>query len=51
MNEEGLKEYIRAKRTPISSCIDLSRYFVGRHRILPVYLTPHIISKKERKIK
>lgn len=40
MNEEETKEYIRAKRTPISSCVDLSKYFIGRHKVLPVYLTP-----------
>lgn len=39
MNEE-LKEYIIAKRTPISSCVGLSKYFIGRHRTSPVYLTP-----------
>ena len=39
MNEE-IKEYIIAKRTPISSCVDLSKYFIGRHKVLPVYLTP-----------
>ena len=38
MNEE-LKEYIIAKRTPISSCVGLSKYFIGRHRTSPVYLT------------
>lgn len=40
MNEEEIKEYIRAKRTPVSSCVDLSKYFIGRHKVLPVYLTP-----------
>lgn len=40
MNEEFIKEYIRAKRTPVSSCVDLSKYFIGRHKVLPVYLTP-----------
>ena len=39
MNEE-IKEYIIAKRTPISSCVDLSKYFIGRHKVLPLYLTP-----------
>ena len=38
MNEE-LKEYIIAKRTPISSCVGLSKYFIGRHRTSPAYLT------------
>lgn len=38
MNEE-LKEYIIAKRNPISSCVGLSKYFIGRHRTSPVYLT------------
>lgn len=40
MNEEEIKEYIRAKRTPVSSCVDLSKYFIGRHKVLPIYLTP-----------
>ena len=39
MNEE-IKEYIIAKKTPISSCVDLSKYFIGRHKVLPLYLTP-----------
>lgn len=39
MNEEELKQYIIAKRNPISNCIDLSKYFIGRHTVLPVYLT------------
>lgn len=39
MNEE-LKEYIIAKKTPISSCVGLSKYFIGRHKVLPVYLKP-----------
>ena len=39
MNEEEIKEYIRAKRTPVSSCVDLSKYFIGRHKVLPIYLT------------
>ena len=40
MNEEELRQYITAKRNPISSCVDLSKYFIGRHIINPVYLTP-----------
>ena len=40
MYEEEIKECIMAKRTPISSCVGLSKYFIGRHRTLPVYLTP-----------
>ena len=38
--DEEIKEYIIAKRTPISSCVDLSKYFIGRHKVLPLYLTP-----------
>ena len=38
--KEEIKEYIIAKRTPISSCVDLSKYFIGRHKVLPLYLTP-----------
>lgn len=40
MNVEELKEYINAKRNPISHCIDLTNFFIGRHEISPVYLTP-----------
>ena len=37
-NQE-LKEYIVAKRNPISHCVDLTKYFIGRHKTIPVYLT------------
>lgn len=40
MNEEEIREYIRAKNTPVSNCVGLSQYFIGRHKVLPVYLTP-----------
>lgn len=40
MNEREIKECIIAKRTPISSCVGLSKYFIGRHITSPVYLTP-----------
>lgn len=39
MNKEELIEYIKAKREPISHCVDLTKYFIGRHKTLPVYLT------------
>lgn len=39
MNGKEIREYIIAKREPISHCIDLTKYFIGRHRTLPVYLT------------
>lgn len=38
--DNEIKEYIIAKRKPISHCIDLTKYFIGRHKIVPVYLTP-----------
>lgn len=41
MSEEELRKYINAKRKPISCCADLTKYFIGRHEILPVYLTPN----------
>ena len=41
MNEEEIREYIRAKNNPVSNCVGLSRYFIGRHKVLPVYLTLH----------
>lgn len=40
MNEEEIREYIRAKNNPVSNCVGLSQYFIGRHKVLPVYLTP-----------
>ena len=40
MNKEEIREYIVAKRTPISHCVDLTRYFIGRHKTLPIFLTP-----------
>ena len=40
MNEEEIRQYIIAKRNPISNCADLNKYFIGRHKVLPVYLTP-----------
>lgn len=39
MNKEEIIEYINAKRKPISHCVDLTKYFIGRHKTLPVYLT------------
>ena len=39
MNKE-FEEFINVKKSPISNCLDLSRYFIGRHNITPVYLTP-----------
>ena len=40
MNEEEIREYIRAKNNPVSNCVGLSQYFIGRHKVLPVYLKP-----------
>lgn len=40
MNKEEIREYIFAKRKPISHCVDLTRYFIGRHKTLPIFLTP-----------
>lgn len=40
MTKEEIREYIIAKRTPISHCIDLTKYFIGRHKTLPIFLTP-----------
>lgn len=40
MNNEEIREYIFAKRTAISHCVDLTRYFIGRHKTLPIFLTP-----------
>ena len=34
------KEYLIEKRKPISSCVELSKHFIGRHKTLLVYLTP-----------
>lgn len=38
MNE--IKEFILSKNKPISSCKDLHKHFIGRHKVIPVYLTP-----------
>lgn len=35
-----MDEYMEAKSHPISSCAELSKYFIGRHEIVPIYLTP-----------
>lgn len=40
MNEKEIKEFILAKKNPVSTCTELSKYFIGRHKILPIYLTP-----------
>lgn len=40
MNKEEIREYIIAKRKPISHCADLTKYFIGRHKTLPIFLTP-----------
>lgn len=40
MNEDKLREYIRANKEPIDTCSELSKYFIGRHTLKPVYLTP-----------
>lgn len=39
MSEE-LKEFIKSKREPIMSCKDLTKHFIGRHKLIPVYLSP-----------
>lgn len=39
MNKEEVREYLIAKRTPISHCVDLTKYFTGRHKTLPIFLT------------
>lgn len=38
-NQEDVQQYISAKKSPVYSCIELSKYFIGRHTTLPVYLT------------
>ena len=38
--DNKMGEYMEAKSHPISSCAELSKYFIGRHEIVPVYLTP-----------
>lgn len=38
-NQEDIQQYISAKKSPVHSCIELSKYFIGRHTTLPVYLT------------
>lgn len=38
MNE--LREFVLSKNKPISSCKDLYKHFIGRHKVIPVYLTP-----------
>ena len=40
MNEKEIKEFILAKKNPVSTCAELSKYFIGRHKTLPIYLTP-----------
>ena len=40
MNKEEIKEFILSKNKPISSCKDLHKHFIGRHKVIPVYLTP-----------
>lgn len=38
--DNKMDEYMEAKSHPISSCAELSKYFIGRHEIVPIYLTP-----------
>lgn len=38
--DNKMDEYMEAKSHPISSCAELSKYFIGRHEIVPVCLTP-----------
>lgn len=38
--DEELKEFIKSKREPIMSCKDLTKHFIGRHKLIPVYLLP-----------
>lgn len=40
MSEEEIRNIIYLKNKPISSCKDLHKYFIGRHKVIPVYLTP-----------
>ena len=38
-NQEDVQQYISAKKSPVHSCIELSKYFIGKHATLPIYLT------------
>lgn len=40
MNEKEIKEFVLAKKNPVSTCIGLSKYFIGRHKTIPIYFTP-----------
>lgn len=40
MNDKEFLDYKKAKKHPISTCQELSEYFIGRHMCVPVYLTP-----------
>lgn len=33
-------DFCLSAKKPISSCRDLYKHFIGRHRVIPVYLTP-----------
>lgn len=37
--QEDVQQYISAKKSPVHSCIELSKYFIGKHATLPIYLT------------
>ena len=50
MNEKEIKEFVLAKKNPISTCIGLSKYFIGRHKIIPIYLTPQFEKEFNNKI-
>ncbi len=39
-NDKYFENFMNEKKNYISTCVDLSKYFVGRHNIIPVYLTP-----------
>ena len=37
---ERFDDFCLSAKKPISSCRDLYKHFIGRHRVIPVYLTP-----------
>ena len=40
MNNHDFQEFLQSQKEPIKSCESLTKHFIGKHKTIPVYLTP-----------
>ena len=45
MNNNDFQEFLQSQKEPIKSCEDLIKHFIGKHKVIPVYLT-HTFEKE-----